>query len=85
MTNITTELSDDLIHAIESYIHDRPDSPSIPAVVQTALQTFLSAEGYLPTPKKRLVITPAERGSGHIDTSITHDLILTQIDGDNPA
>ncbi len=85
MTKITTELSDDLLQALRSYIHDQPDSPSVPAVVQIALQNFLSAVGYLPSPKKRLKITPADRGSGNTNTSIEHDLVLSELDRENPS
>lgn len=85
MTTISTELPDELIEAIESYIHNQPDSPSIHAVVQIAVQTFLIAQGYLPAPKKRLRITPAAQGSGYSNTAIEHDRVLANLEPENPA
>lgn len=84
MTTITTELSDELLQAITAYIEQQPDCPSVPSVIQTALQTFLAAQGYLPTSPKRLQITPANQGSGYSSTSIEHDRVLAGLDLEPP-
>jgi hypothetical protein len=83
MTTISAELPDELVQAIESYIHDRPEAPNLAAVMETALQSFLTEQGYLPTPKKRLRITPAAQGSGYTDTAIEPDRILANLEWEN--
>jgi hypothetical protein len=83
MTTISAELPDELIQAIETYIHNQPDSPTLPAVVQTALQSFLTTQGYLPLPTKRLHITPASEGSGYANTAIEHDDVLANFTLEN--
>ena len=47
MTTISTEVSDEILQAIESYIQSQSDTPTFPAVVQTALHSFLTVQGYL--------------------------------------
>jgi hypothetical protein len=79
MTTINADLPDEIIEAIESYIQNQPDSPTLPTVVQAALQSFLTTQGYLPTAPKRLRITPASQGSGYRDTSIEHDRVLANL------
>jgi hypothetical protein len=77
MTTISAELPDEFIQAIEDYIHNQPDAPTVPAVVQIALKAFLTAQGYVLTvPPKQLTITPASQGSGYANTAIDHDLVL---------
>jgi hypothetical protein len=71
MTTISVELPDELIQAIETYIHNQPDSLTMPVVIQTALRSFLMTQGYLPLPTKRLRITPASEGSGYTDNFTT--------------
>lgn len=85
MTTISTELPDEVIQAIEDYIHNQPNAPTVPAVVQMALQTFLTAQGYLVTPpRKRLCITPASQGSGYTNTALDHDRVLANLDPEIP-
>ena len=76
MTTISTEASDELLQAIESYIQNQPDASTFPAVVETALHSFLTMQGYFPSSKKRLRITPAEQGSGYRNTSIEHNRVM---------
>jgi hypothetical protein len=67
-TTISGELPDKLVQTIEIYIHNQPDSPTMPVVIQTALRSFLTTQGDLPLPTKRL-----SEGSGYTDTAIDHD------------
>jgi hypothetical protein len=46
--------------------------------VQTALESFLVAKGYLAKPKKSFNLSPAPKGSGYTDTSINHDAVLAE-------
>ena len=85
MTTISTEVSDEMLQAIESYIQNQPDALTFPAVVETALHSFLTLQGYFPSSKKRLRITPAEQGSGYTNTSIEHDRVMANLDVENPA
>jgi len=46
--------------------------------VQTAIESFLIAKGYLSKPKKSFHLSPAPKGSGYTDTSINHDAVLAE-------
>lgn len=85
MTTISTEVSDEMIRAIEAYIQSQPDSPTFPAVIETALHNFLTLQGHFLSTQKRLRITPAEQGSGYGNTSIEHDQVLANFDMENPV
>ena len=84
MTTISTELPDELILAIESYIRNQPDTPMLSTVVQLALQTFLTAQGYLPDSPKRLHIPPASQGSSYTNIALEHDRVLANLDPEHP-
>lgn len=73
----STTLPDTLANALDAYIHDQEVPPSTTAVVQAALAKFLTDQGYLPSLKKRLQITPALSGSGYTDTSVNHDRVFS--------
>ncbi len=83
--HLSAELPDHLAQALEHYIQDQPSPTNAPNVLQTALETFLLERGYLPQPKKRLHITPAEQGSGDHNTSIEHDRVLSNLDQSTSA
>ncbi|MDY6807350.1 MAG: hypothetical protein SXA11_26540 [Cyanobacteriota bacterium] len=72
-------LSEPMESALLSYRSDRQDS-SIGAIVQEALEEFLTQRGYLqrPATKKPLRIVPASKGSGYADTSVNHDLAIVE-------
>ena len=74
----STTLPDTVANALEAYIHDQEVPPSTTAVVQAALAKFLVDQGYLPSSKKRLRITPAPIGSGYTDTSVNHDQVFSE-------
>lgn len=76
MKHINTTLPDPLAQALDAYVNDQEVPPSTTAIVQAALEAFLSERGYLPSFKKRLRIKPAPQGSGYTDTSINHDRVL---------
>lgn len=42
MTTISTEVSDEMLQAIEAYIQNQPNAPTFPSVVETALHSFLT-------------------------------------------
>lgn len=75
----TINLSEPIKSALLSYISDRQDS-SAEAIVQEALEKFLTQQGYLqpPTRKKRPRLEPASKGSGYADTSVDRDLVIVE-------
>lgn len=81
----TINLSEPVESALLSYISDRQDS-SAEAIVQEALEKFLTQQGYLqpPTRKKRPRLEPASKGSGYADTSINHDLVIVESNQEKP-
>ena len=66
MMRTTIAIDDEVADALQRYRSHRDVEVSVNAVVQAALKDFLAARGYLPG-KKRLRITPAEKGSGYTD------------------
>ncbi len=72
----STTLPDTLAKALDAYIHDQEIPPSTTDIVQAALAKFLADQGYLPSLKKRLRITPAPSGSGYTNTSVNHDKVF---------
>jgi hypothetical protein len=68
-----------------STINNQPDSPTVTAVVQITLLTFLTEQSYLLAPKKRFRITPATKSRGYNNTAIEHDHILANLDFENSA
>ncbi len=81
----TINLSEPIESALLSYISDRQDS-SAGAIVQEALEEFLTQRGYLQPParKKRPRIEPASKGSGYADTSANHDLVIVESNQGKP-
>ncbi len=77
MKRATITLPDDIEHALEAYRNDQEVPLALTAVVQTALRDYLAERGYLP-PAHPLKITPAERGSGQRDVSVSHDRYFTK-------
>ncbi len=76
MQQITIELPITIINALVAYTQEQKVSSS--DTVQTALESFLMAKGYLSQPKKSFRLSPAPKGSGYTDTSINHDAVLAE-------
>lgn len=76
MRQITIELSTTIIDALDTYTQENEVSSS--DTVQTAIESFLMAKGYLSKPKKPFHLSPAPQGSGYTDTSINHDAVLAE-------
>ena len=72
MRRATITLPDEIDSALEAYLQERDASPTLTAVVQSALREYLAARGYV-TPARGLRITPAAKGSGKRDVSRRHD------------
>lgn len=76
MQHVDTTLSEPLAQALNAYLNDQAVQLTPAAIVQVALEEFLSQRGYLPSFQKRLRITPASESSGYTDTSLNHDKVL---------
>jgi metal-responsive CopG/Arc/MetJ family transcriptional regulator len=75
MKRSTITLPNVLADALDAYIGDQEVAPSTTAIIQVALEAFLSERGYLPSPTgKQLRLTPVK--GGDTDTSVKHDEIL---------
>jgi hypothetical protein len=75
MKRATVTISDEIEANLAAYIRQQEVSPPLTAIVQAALQEFLSRRGFTPGVRK-LRITPAKKGSGAKDVSIDHDRYL---------
>ncbi|MFN7513411.1 hypothetical protein [Microcystis sp.] len=76
MQQVTIELPNTIINALAAYNQEHKVSSS--DTVQTAIESFLIAKGYLSKPKKSFHLSPAPKGSGYTDTSINHDAVLAE-------
>jgi hypothetical protein len=76
MQQVTIELPTTIINALAAYNQEHKVSSS--DAVQTAIESFLIAKGYLSKPKKSFHLSPAPKGSGYTDTSINHDAVLAE-------
>jgi len=76
MQQVTIELPTPIINALAAYNQEHQVSSS--GTVQTAIESFLVAKGYLSKPKKSFHLSPAPQGSGYPDTSIHHDALLAE-------
>jgi hypothetical protein len=63
MQHVDTILSEPLAQALNAYLDDQAVQLTPAAVVQAALEEFLSQRGYLFSSQKRLRIAPAPEGS----------------------
>lgn len=77
MRRATITVPDDLESALDAYLARQPARPSLAAIFQAALRSYLAERGYLTEPR-RLTITPAARGSGRTDVSVAHDRELAE-------
>jgi hypothetical protein len=77
MKRATITLSNDIEEALEAYRSDQEIPPALTAVAQAALREYLAERGYL-HPARSLRITPANTGSGAVDSSIEHDRYLAE-------
>ena len=75
MRRATVTISDEIEAKLTAYIRQQEVSPPLTAIVQAALQEFLSRRGFTPGARK-LRITPAKKGSGAKDVSVDHDRYL---------
>ena len=73
MRQITTFRPDPIAQALTSYIGSQKTPLTEDTIVNTAIEQFLIQQGFLPTFKKRLVLTPEAEGSGYPDTALHHD------------
>lgn len=82
MRRATITLPDELEAELEDWLATQPTPPSLTGILQTALRTFLrekKLEALQYRPRTRpLSVTPSPHGSGHQDTSIHHDAVLTE-------
>lgn len=76
MQQMTIELPTTIVDALAAYTQEHDLSSSV--TVQTAIESFLIAKGYLSKPTKSFRLSPAPQGSGYTDTSIDHDAVLTE-------
>jgi hypothetical protein len=82
MKRATITIPDDLEAELNSYMGAQDAPPSLTGLVEVALRRFLEekrleARQYRP-PRRRLVITPADTGSGRHDVSVEHDRYLAK-------
>ena len=75
MKRATVTISDELEASLDAYMGQQEVSPSLTAVVQTALREYLARRGFDQS-TRRFRITPARKGSGSRDVSIRHDRYL---------
>lgn len=75
MRRATVTISDEIEANLAAYIRQQEVSAPLTAIVQVALQEFLSRRGFTPGVRK-LRITPAKKGSGVKDISVDHDRYL---------
>jgi hypothetical protein len=76
MQQITIELPTPIVDDLTVYTQEHDISSS--DTVQTAIESFLIAKGYLSKPRKSFHLSPAPQGSGYTDTSINHDAVLAE-------
>ncbi len=77
MRRVSITLSDELEVALEAWLACQSAAPSRTAVLQAALEEFLSLRGFAVSPRK-LRTTPSIRGSGTSDVSVAHDRYLAE-------
>ena len=75
MRRATVTIDDELEPALDAYMRQQEVASGLTAVVHAALKEFLARRGFAPG-QPRVRITPARKGSGVRDTSLTHDLYL---------
>ena len=68
MEQITIELPTPIIKALTAYTQGQHLSSS--ETIKTALESFLTAKGYLSQPKKPFLLSSVPEDSGYADTSI---------------
>jgi DNA-binding transcriptional regulator WhiA len=76
MPQITLDLPLPILNALTTYTQEQQTSSA--DTVQTALESFLIAKGYLTKPRKTFHLDPASIGSGYNDTAINHDVVLNE-------
>jgi hypothetical protein len=72
MRRATVTIPGDLEEALDSYVRRQEVTPTLTALMQTALREYLARRGSA-SPQRTLRITPAKRGSGKPDVSRRHD------------
>ena len=77
MPQLTVELPVTITEALTAYIETEQQSSS--ETIQTVLESFLIAKGYLSPPKKSFYLAPAIPGSGYVDTALNHDAVLAEL------
>jgi DNA-binding transcriptional regulator WhiA len=76
MPQITLDLPLPILNALTTYTQEQQTSSA--DTVQTALESFLIAKGYLTKPRKTFHLDPTSIGSGYNDTAINHDVVLNE-------
>lgn len=80
MRRATITIPDDLEKQLDEYLERQEAPPSLTALVQAALRSYLREKRFeemeFQPPTRPLRITPAEKGSGLTDVSIRHDEYL---------
>ena len=74
MWRVTITISDEIEASLTTYIREQKVSSSLTAIMQTALQEFLTCRGFVPS--RILRITPAKKSGGAKDVSVDHDRYL---------
>ena len=75
MQRAAITLSDEIEASLDAYIQPQKVAPSVTAIMQGALQEFLSRRGFTAGARK-LRVTPAKKGSDFKDVSVDHDRYL---------
>ncbi|HSR05619.1 MAG TPA: hypothetical protein VLM42_00595 [Bryobacteraceae bacterium] len=75
MRRVTITLSDEIEASLNTYLQQQRVSAPLTAIMQAALQEFLSRQGFT-TSVGKLRITPAKKGSRVKDASVDHNRYL---------
>lgn len=82
MKRATISIPDDLEAGLDAYMKEQEAPPSLTSVVQAALRSYLDEHKWKDrayrSPRRRLRIPVAKKGSGKKDVSVEHDKYLAK-------